>query len=77
MIDFENHPGKFLPETEPKIAWAKNDEGKYEFIFKKSFEEMHGRFQGKSTRITYGQAKRFHTTDHLLSAQKGINSKKK
>ncbi len=51
MIDFENHPGKFLPETEPKIAWSKNDEGKYEFIFKKSFEEMMADFKANQPEL--------------------------
>lgn len=32
--------GKFLNESEPKIPWKLNNEGKYEFIFKSSFEEM-------------------------------------
>src|SRR5690606_13537801 len=44
-IDFENRLGKFLEETEPKIAYkACWDDAKgkleYSFIFKKSFEEM-------------------------------------
>jgi CRISPR-associated endonuclease Csn1 len=51
MIDFENHPGKFLPETEPKIAWSKNDESKYEFIFKKSFEEMMADFKANQPEL--------------------------
>ena len=32
--------GKFLPKTEPKLAWKKLENGKYEFLFKSSFEEM-------------------------------------
>lgn len=35
QIDFKNNSGKFLPETEPKLAYNEN-----EFIFKSSFEEM-------------------------------------
>ena len=32
--------GKFLPETEPKLAWRKVDDGGYRFVFMQSFEEM-------------------------------------
>ena len=32
--------GKFLDESEPKIAWKRNKEGKMEFIFMDSFQEM-------------------------------------
>lgn len=32
--------GKLLKGSEPKIEWRKNDNGKYEFIFQESFEEM-------------------------------------
>ena len=40
-IDFEKRLGQFLQETEPKIAYHLNDETKkFEFIFKKAFEEM-------------------------------------
>lgn len=39
-IDFEKRLGKFLDETEPKIAWKKNNDDKFEFIFQKSFNEM-------------------------------------
>ena len=35
QIDFEKNSGKFLPETEPKLAYNNR-----EFIFKNSFEEM-------------------------------------
>ncbi|MEI7524889.1 MAG: type II CRISPR RNA-guided endonuclease Cas9 [Mariniphaga sp.] len=41
QIDFDQHFGKFLEKTEPKIAYQVNSEtDKYEFIFKTSFEEM-------------------------------------
>jgi CRISPR-associated endonuclease Csn1 len=39
-IDFEKQPGKFLKETEPKLAWKKNQQNKFNFLFQKSFEEM-------------------------------------
>lgn len=39
-IDFEKHPGKFLAEVEPKLPWAKDEQGKPVFLFKDSFNEM-------------------------------------
>ncbi|MBI3717724.1 MAG: hypothetical protein HY252_03925 [Sphingobacteriales bacterium] len=39
-IDFEKRLGKFLNETEPKVAWKKNDKQKFEFLFQELFEEM-------------------------------------
>jgi len=39
-IDFENRLGQFISETEPKLVWKINDEGKFDFIFKSSFDEM-------------------------------------
>ncbi|HLP04804.1 MAG TPA: HNH endonuclease domain-containing protein [Paludibacter sp.] len=39
-IDFEKHFGKFLTDSEPKLAWKENENGKFEFIFKASFYEM-------------------------------------
>jgi CRISPR-associated endonuclease Csn1 len=39
-IDFEVHPGKFLPGSESKLPWKKAEDGRFEFIFQKSFEEM-------------------------------------
>ncbi len=32
--------GKFINHSEPKIAWQKGEDGKYDFVFKDSFEEM-------------------------------------
>ncbi len=32
--------GKFLPDKEPKLAWCKNEVGKYQFLFQNSFAEM-------------------------------------
>ncbi|WP_080902875.1 type II CRISPR RNA-guided endonuclease Cas9 [Parabacteroides sp. Marseille-P3160] len=40
QIDFEKRLGQFASDTEPKLAWKKLDEGKFEFIFQKSFNEM-------------------------------------
>ena len=35
-----NRYGKFVDDSEPKIAWTKNIDGKQEFLFKDSFNEM-------------------------------------
>lgn len=32
--------GKFINNSEPKLAWTKGIDGKFEFVFKDSFEEM-------------------------------------
>ena len=40
QIDFENHPGKFLHHGEPLLPYRKTANGKNEFIFKDSFNEM-------------------------------------
>jgi CRISPR-associated endonuclease Csn1 len=37
--------GAFINKEEPKIAWHKNELGKYEFLFKQSYEEMLRDFQ--------------------------------
>lgn len=39
-IDFEKHPGKFLADAEPKLAWVKDEQGKYTFLFQAAFDEM-------------------------------------
>jgi len=39
-IDFDKHPGQFLPDAEPKLAYYKNSNGKMEFLFRHSFQEM-------------------------------------
>lgn len=35
-----NRYGQFLSNSEPKLAWRRNAEGKHEFIFMDSFYEM-------------------------------------
>lgn len=37
--------GKFVKGTEPKIEWRKNENGKYEFVFQDSFNEMVEQFK--------------------------------
>lgn len=32
--------GKFINHSEPKLAWRKDEQGKFEFVFNDSFEEM-------------------------------------
>lgn len=39
-IDFNNRLGQFLPETEPKIAYLQDEEGKFQFVFQQSFAAM-------------------------------------
>lgn len=39
-IDFIDRLGKFLNETEPKLAWKEIEPNRFDFIFKTSFEEM-------------------------------------
>ena len=33
-----NEFGKFVNHNEPKLAWKKGDDGKFEFVFKNSFQ---------------------------------------
>jgi len=41
QIDFDRRLGQFIPETEPKLPYIFNKvNNKWEFIFKKSFNEM-------------------------------------
>lgn len=46
-ICFDKHYGQFKEGTEPKLAWKKNEENKFEFLFQKSFEEMLADFKQK------------------------------
>jgi CRISPR-associated endonuclease Csn1 len=39
-IDFKNRLGKFQTNTEPKLVWKEIENGKFDFIFKNSFNEM-------------------------------------
>lgn len=64
-IDFEFNKGQFLNFGEPKLPYFKNNQGKYEFLFKDSFNEMVEEFKkaqpdlfytkpnGKETKIPY------------------------
>jgi CRISPR-associated endonuclease Csn1 len=44
-IDFEFRKGQFIDYSEPKIPFFTNAEGKYEFLFKPSFNEMVSEFK--------------------------------
>ncbi len=46
-IDFEKHYGQFKTNVEVKINYKKNKQGKYEFIFKESFDKMIEEFKIK------------------------------
>ncbi len=39
--------GKFISDTEPKLAWKKNSAGEMEFVFRNSFEEMLDDFKSR------------------------------
>ena len=40
FADKINRYGKFTDDSEPKLAWRKNADGKFEFIFQEAFNEM-------------------------------------
>ncbi len=46
-----NEYGKFIDDSEPKIAWRKGSDGKFEFIFKDSFNEMLADFAKNQPRL--------------------------
>lgn len=54
-IDFEKRLGQFKKGTEPKLAYKKNDNGKHEFIFQGSFNEMVDEFKahGQDIKLPY------------------------
>lgn len=55
QIDFEKRLGQFIDDLEPKLAWGKNNDGKYEFLFQNSFKEMLADFKanGQDLKIPY------------------------
>ena len=50
-IDFEKHFGQFKDNKEVKLNYRKNEEGKHEFIFIDSFNEMVKEFEAKGQKI--------------------------
>lgn len=65
QIDFDKRKGQFINNSEPKLPYFLNHNGKYEFMFKNSFNEMVDEFKktqphlfyirtnGKETKIPY------------------------
>lgn len=52
-----NEYGKFIDDSEPKIAWRKGSDGKFEFIFKDSFNEMLADFSKNQPQLVAGGKK--------------------
>ncbi|MDR0606490.1 MAG: type II CRISPR RNA-guided endonuclease Cas9, partial [Bacteroidales bacterium] len=52
-IDFEKHYGKFVQDTEPKLPWRKTADGKLEFLFQRSFNEMIADFRTNQPQLFY------------------------
>lgn len=52
-IDFEQRLGQFKTGKEPKIAYRKNLDGKFEFIFQESFQEMVADFRETQPQLFY------------------------
>ncbi|GHE54579.1 type II CRISPR RNA-guided endonuclease Cas9 [Roseivirga thermotolerans] len=52
-IDFDNRLGQFLDHREPKVAYRKNKNQKYEFLFKSSFDEMIQDFKKSQPSLFY------------------------
>ncbi len=52
-----NEYGKFIDDSEPKIAWRKGSDGKFEFIFKDSFNEMLADFSKNQPQLLAGGKK--------------------
>lgn len=46
--------GKFLPETEPKLAWKTDENGKYEFVFQTAYNEMLDDFKTRNPKALEG-----------------------
>lgn len=44
--------GKFTDNSEPKLAWLKDNEGKMQFLFKQSFNEMLNEFYEHNPQLT-------------------------
>lgn len=49
--------GHFLKGTEPKLAWCKNEAGKWQFLFQEAFEEMLADFKRASSAFVEGPKK--------------------
>ena len=52
-IDFDKHFGQFKKNTKVKLNYCKNEDGKHEFIFMDSFNEMVVEFKEKNPDLFY------------------------
>ncbi|MDR2385568.1 MAG: type II CRISPR RNA-guided endonuclease Cas9 [Tannerella sp.] len=52
-IDFEKRLGKFIQDVEPKLPWKQAVDGKLEFLFQKSFNEMIADFKKNQPQLFY------------------------
>ena len=52
-IDFEKHPGKFRQDVEPKLPWKRAADGKLEFLFQESFDEMVADFKKNQPQLFF------------------------
>ena len=57
FADKINRYGKFTDDSEPKIAWKKNADGKMEFVFQDSFHEMLEDFKSHQPELVSEQKK--------------------
>ena len=74
QIDFNQRLGKFLPETEPKIAYHLNKETKqFEFLFQQSFREMVHEFAQHQPELVSGWQTDSIRLDDLLFEKKSID----
>ena len=55
-IDFENRPGQFMKNKEPKLPYQEISNKKYDFIFKDSFQEMVDDFRITQPQLFYLKA---------------------
>lgn len=76
LIDFEQHFGKFIDNSEPKIAYKRNEvTGKMEFVFMNSFNEMVADFkQTQPTLVDEGRQVPHDWTIYYLR-KKALNAK--
>ncbi|MDR3188626.1 MAG: type II CRISPR RNA-guided endonuclease Cas9 [Prevotellaceae bacterium] len=52
-IDFETRLGKFIQDVEPKLPWRQAADGKMEFLFQKSFNEMVADFKKNQPQLFF------------------------
>jgi CRISPR-associated endonuclease Csn1 len=56
-IDFEKHLGKFIQDVELKLPWKRSADGKMEFLFQESFDEMLDEFAETQPQLVAGNKK--------------------